>query len=216
MSPDLESLRIERAPEEPRRTGVSALWKYLCLLLFLVLVGAGLLVWSVLPRGVSHGGPWSQAKTGTTPEREEPRAPSLAPPAVRGSGFTASGWVKLPLDFPVRATPLIEGRVESIAVVEGDRVEAGQELARLYDVDLRAELAAAEARVAEAKATQEKLSNGARPQEVNGARAEVERVAAELAAANEVLAHSRELQPKGAIPLEELQRDEAAARALAA
>lgn len=199
MSADLESLRIERQPETPEGAGVSPVWKYLCIVLFLALVGGGFVVWK----------DWSE-NSGVQLMPVEPAKPpdDAAPLPATRSGFTASGWVKLPLDYPIRVTPLIEGRIESISVVEGDRVEAGQEIARLYDVDFKAKLEAAEANVLEAEALADKLTNGARPQEVAGAAAEVQSVEAELETAREILEHSRRLQPTGAIPLEELQRDE--------
>jgi len=207
MSADLESLRIEREPDGDR-TGVSPAWKYLCIVLFLALIAGGVYVW--MDRSTDE-----EAVHPQTPEPADAaeEAPPLPTPR---SGFTASGWVKLPLDYPIRVTPLIEGRIDSISVVEGDRVEAGQEIARLYDVDLKAELEAAEAKVHEAEALFEKLENGARPQEIASAEAEVRRVEAELSTATEILDHSRRLQPTGAIPLEELQRDESKVQVLSA
>jgi multidrug efflux pump subunit AcrA (membrane-fusion protein) len=58
--------------------------------------------------------------------------------------FKAAGWVE-PRPTAVQVTALAEGVVERLLVIEGQRVEKGQEVARLIDRD--AELALAEAKV---------------------------------------------------------------------
>ena len=57
--------------------------------------------------------------------------------------FKAAGWVE-PRPTTVQATALAEGVVERLLVIEGQRVEEGQEVARLIDRD--AELALAESK----------------------------------------------------------------------
>ena len=206
MTTDLESLRIDRPPEasSPRRS--SRGWRILCLLLLLLLVGS-----LVLP---SRWRPWSKrAEEERVAVRVERIALGGSGSTGSGGAFSASGWVKLPLHYPVVVTPLDEGRIDEVTVVEGDVVAKGQVIARLYEGDLRAELDAASARVREAVAAVEKHETGSRPQEIGEARAEMVGIEAELAVARDVLAHSRELQPSGAISLEDLQRDEGAVAA---
>jgi RND family efflux transporter MFP subunit len=128
--------------------------------------------------------------------------------APLGKGFSAAGWVKLPLHHPVQVTPLVEGRVEAIDVIEGDPVAENQVIARLYARDYQARYEVSEASVRAARATHEKMKAGYRTQEVAEAKAEVEGLEAELAVASRILERSRELEPTGAIPLEELQLDE--------
>lgn len=48
--------------------------------------------------------------------------------------FQASGWIE-PDPYPVKATALIDGVVEQVHVLEGERVERGQLLATLIDED---------------------------------------------------------------------------------
>ncbi len=204
MTPDLDSLRIDRDAEPRVSSGSARPWMLVSLLLLV------LLVLSVV---------FPPHCPGETAEFEPEPSALTEPDAEPDSGdsaFSASGWVKLPLRYPVLVTPLVEGRIEELLVVEGDAVAAGQIVARLYDGDLRAELDAAEARGREAAAALEKHETGSRPQKIAEARAEVVRIEAELAVAREVLAHSLELQPQGAISLEELQRDEAAVEMLEA
>jgi HlyD family secretion protein len=65
----------------------------------------------------------------------------------------------------------VSGRLEQVAVREGDRVEAGAELALLDRADLLAQRAAAEAQVASASSLLAELVAGARKEEVARARA---------------------------------------------
>ncbi|MFL5340562.1 MAG: efflux RND transporter periplasmic adaptor subunit [Gemmataceae bacterium] len=58
--------------------------------------------------------------------------------------FQAAGWVE-PRPTPVLATALSEGVVESLLVVEGQEVRAGEPVARLIDAETRLAVTAAEA-----------------------------------------------------------------------
>lgn len=60
--------------------------------------------------------------------------------------FQASGWVE-PDPYPVKATALIDGVISTVSVLEGERVEKGQELAALIDDDARLDLETARARL---------------------------------------------------------------------
>lgn len=60
-------------------------------------------------------------------------------PASGGGGrlaFQASGWVE-PDPLPIKATALVDGVVEKVHVLEGEKVEAGRELASLIRDDTR-------------------------------------------------------------------------------
>jgi len=72
--------------------------------------------------------------------------------------FQASGWFEAD-PLPVRATALVDGVIESVEVLEGEAVKAGQVIARLIDDDARlaletarADLQAAQARLASSRA----------------------------------------------------------------
>lgn len=89
----------------------------------------------------------------------QPESLVTARPAVRT--VQAPGWLEAE-PFYVSCTALADGVVEEVLVLEGDRVEAGQVVARLVDEDARlaverarAELARAEAAAAIAKADHE-------------------------------------------------------------
>jgi|GEM_PF-823274 len=81
------------------------------------------------------------------------------------------------------------GRVKEIHVREGDNVKAGQLLVTLEPYDLLAQRAVAEADVAVAEASLQKLQHGARPQEIEEARAKLAAQAAAVSQAQLKAAH---------------------------
>lgn len=92
-----------------------------------------------------------------TPDGERAaHAPDGGNPASGGEAAgeviaQASGWLE-PDPFPINVSALAEGVVSAVLVLEGDRVEAGQVVARMVDDEARLALAAAEADLAEAAA----------------------------------------------------------------
>lgn len=56
--------------------------------------------------------------------------------------FQASGWIE-PSPQPIKATALVDGVIEKVFILEGESVEAGQELARIVDEDFELDLATA-------------------------------------------------------------------------
>ena len=92
----------------------------------------------------------------------------------------------------------VPGRLAETAVDEGDRVSAGQRLARLDDEPYRESLAAAAARVRQAEAQLAKFEAGARPQEIRGARAELRAAQAAFDDAERDLARQSKLHEAGA------------------
>jgi len=104
----------------------------------------------------------------------------------------------------------VPGRLLSMQFDEGDRVEAGQTVARLDPEPYREALAVAAARVAEAEATQAKLEAGSRPEEIRRAQAQVTEGEALLANAEADLKRQSGLAESGASS--EKIRDAARAR----
>jgi HlyD family secretion protein len=108
--------------------------------------------------------------------------PTMATPDIRRSGrVIASGEVVPPqetdLGFPV------SGRVETVAVAKGDRVEAGQVLIMLETDLLEADVAQAEAALAAAQAQVALVKADPRPEQVAVAEAQVAAAEAALAQA---------------------------------
>jgi HlyD family secretion protein len=98
------------------------------------------------------------------------------------------------------------GRIDTIAVREGDAVAAGQELAWLDRADLDARKAAADAQVAALQAQLRELERGARPEERAQARAAVEATRQRLEDAQRDLERTRNLHDGGAVSREALDK----------
>ncbi|HEX7182920.1 MAG TPA: efflux RND transporter periplasmic adaptor subunit [Thermoanaerobaculia bacterium] len=102
------------------------------------------------------------------------------------------------------------GRIESIAVREGDRVSASQELARLDRTELEARRSQAAAQVAAARAALAELERGARREEVAQARAALAAAEERRSDAERDLARTRRLFEGGAVSREAVDKAEVA------
>jgi HlyD family secretion protein len=188
----LESLRRLRLPREepvraqPRRRVRSAA----------TVTGIALLI------GVAI---WIGLRSGAT---VEPRtaAPTTIPDAVaspRASSLTGTGYVVTRREY-VDVGATVPGRITWMGVEEGDRVPAGTVLARLDDRELRAALSAARAAHATAEAQLAELRAGARPEEIEEARATVAEADAALRLARTTLARAERLAAQDVIAQQEL------------
>jgi len=102
------------------------------------------------------------------------------------------------------------GRIERIAVLEGDRVVAGQELAWLDRSELRARRRAAEAQAAAARAVLAELERGFRPEEIAQGRAALRAAEQRDSDARRDLERARHLFDGGAVSQQTLDRAETA------
>jgi HlyD family secretion protein len=98
------------------------------------------------------------------------------------------------------------GRIESIAVREGERVAPGQELAALDAVELRARRAGVEAQLNGARALLAELERGARPEELRQARAAEAAAREKVEEAERLAARTRALEEGGAVSRESLDQ----------
>ena len=110
----------------------------------------------------------------------------------------------------------VGGRLDALLVDEGDRVGAGQELARLDPQPLQDRLAGADARVAAASALVRRDLAGNRPQEIREAEAALVDAKAQLAEARRTHERRRALNERGFISQAELQASESALKGAAA
>lgn len=183
LNDDLAALRIERGPER-RRRGRWAVW----VVFLLVLAGGGYAAW----RWATTARPL-EVETATVSERAA---------GAQAAVLNASGYVTARRRATVSSK--ITGKVVEVNVEEGMAVREGQVLARLDDATFRASLALAEAqteaarravresevRLDEAQLTLRRLSQllkeGIVTQaEVDTARAQVDSIAARIAATRE-------------------------------
>lgn len=101
----------------------------------------------------------------------------------------------------------ISGIVSNVYVKEGDKVRAGQKLAQLRAGGMGADIASAQARVAQAEADLREMEAGARPEDLAVTEAEVQNKRASLAAAKESLRTSEDAVENGETQLELLKAE---------
>jgi HlyD family secretion protein len=100
------------------------------------------------------------------------------------------------------------GRIERIAVLEGDRVVAGQELAWLDRIELQARRQAAEAQAEAARAMLAELERGFRAEEIAQGRAALRAAEQRVSDARRDLERARRLFDGGAVSQQTLDRAE--------
>ena len=133
-----------------------------------------------------------------------PTGPATAYAARRDltAAVTATGTIKAMVGAEVKVGSRIPGRVEQLAVQVGDRVKAGQLIARLEQEDLRAAVEKAQADLAAAEARLTTIRNGARTQEVQSAEAVVRQAEANQLLALANLDRYQQLYRDGGIALQ--------------
>ena len=104
----------------------------------------------------------------------------------------------------------VPGRIDSIAVREGDRVTAGQLLARLDVTELQARRAQAAAQLDGARALLSELQTGSRPEDIAQARSAAGAAADRLSDAQRDLTRTRQLFEGGAVSQELLDKAQTA------
>jgi len=94
-----------------------------------------------------------------TTETQLPQATLPPPEAGTDGAFSAAGYVEPVTPFPVKITPLVPGRIDHFPIREGERIQAGDVVARMNTE--QQEKRAAELRAA-AAVTQQRLEFAAR------------------------------------------------------
>jgi len=132
--------------------------------------------------------------------------PALAPVTRRdlSAVVTATGTVKAMVGAEVKVGSRIPGRVERLAVQVGDRVKAGQTIARLEQDDLQAAVGKARADLAAAEAKLATVKNGARPQELQTAEAALRQAEANQLLTEANLDRYRQLYQDGGVALQQV------------
>jgi HlyD family secretion protein len=164
MSTELNKLRIDRSQRsETKEGGGKGKW-FLLLLLILLIAGsiAGYAYWNrkqVVAVDVIH-----------------PRLESSSDSAV----LVATGYVVA--HHKIQVGSKISGRVAWIGVEKGDHVDKDQLIVRLEDREYRAQYEQAVASYESAVARHAELDKGSRPEEIDRAKADLERAEAQLRA----------------------------------
>lgn len=124
-----------------------------------------------------------------------------------GRQFTAGGWVEPTTPaYPIVVSCRISERLEALRVHEGQIVQPGQEIARMYDKDIGSRLAVARAKHDAAQKTLAKMRAGFRSEDVRAAAAKAAGVAETLRIAQANYGRSKGLRA-GAISKEELDKE---------
>jgi HlyD family secretion protein len=138
---------------------------------------------------------------------------SFIPGVGHGTPPTWNGYAEL--DYVYAATPAA-GRIERMAVREGEEVTAGQVLFVLeasqqqaQDDAALARADAAEAQVAAAEATLANLKTGARPEELQVTQASLAQAEVSLALAQQNFSRTQDLFAKGNVPKSQLDQAQA-------
>ena len=159
LSSELQKLKIDQSKRHSRREGPSKSW-----ILFLVVIFALVLVGVFI-----FSGPADALTVRTVrPDLGDREAPVLV----------ATGYVVA--HHKIDLSSKVIGRVEWIGVEKGDRVRKGQLLVKLEDREYRAQVDRALAVHEGASARLAELESGSRPEEIQRARAEMDRAEAQL------------------------------------
>lgn len=110
----------------------------------------------------------------------------------------------------IRVSSELSGRLKSVNVEEGDRVERGQVLAEIENADYHARVAAGEAELAQREAELRRILNGARREERREAEAAVQAAKAVLDNAKSEAMRRRGLADRSVISRDEAERYERA------
>jgi len=125
-----------------------------------------------------------------------------------GANLVAGPGRVEPLSEEVAVAAELSGKLIEVLIEEGDRVIAGQVLARLEQGDYLARLESSRARLAMAEAERARLINGARPEERRESSAMAQQAEASLDHARIEVARSRRLFAEGVIARDVLDRAE--------
>jgi HlyD family secretion protein len=133
--------------------------------------------------------------------------------------IAANGTIKP--EQQINVSPKQEGRLKSLLVKEGDRVQQGQIIAYMDDSNLQGQLLQARGELEEAIANLQKAIAGNRPQEIAQTQARLRNAVATLDRTEDELRRNQQIYQSGAIPLQTLiqkrtERDIAQAQVLEA
>jgi HlyD family secretion protein len=169
MQPDLNSLRIDKSLKNtPSGSGISrwARWWIIGGVLLFALLGAARFI---------------SSKVNAPLEVEVARATKTTNTAASAGSVVLSATGYIVAHHKIQVASKVVGKVAWIGVEKGDRVAQGQTIARLEDDEYRAQLQQAKGRLSSLEARLLELQNGSRPEEIDFARANLDRERADLA-----------------------------------
>jgi HlyD family secretion protein len=135
----------------------------------------------------------------STNERHKVMEGQTAPVIRRDLDVNVSATGSIRPLTPVNISPKQPGRILVIAVDQGERVKAGQLLARMDDSNLRGELLRAQGILAAAQANLTKMETGSRPEEIREAQENLHDAEAQMIAIQSAFRSNQRLYQAGAI-----------------
>lgn len=175
-------------------------------------------------KGSQGDGDMTKASSGATPGKESKSAegPNAAPgqkPAIRDAivrettierSVSAYGSIAGGSNEQASLAFAVSGRIDHVLVAVGDRVAAGEVLARLDPVPLQSEVDQAKANVQVARANLDKTRSASRPQAVIATNAQLAQARTQLALADAALERQRRLVDLGISAQTDLEAAKAA------
>nr|MBP6823636.1 efflux RND transporter periplasmic adaptor subunit [Acidobacteriota bacterium] len=174
MQPDLNSLRIDKSMKNsPKSAGGSgwarwAKWWILGGIALFLLLGAARFINSRL-----------NAATEVEVVRVNATSSNAANVPAGEVLLSATGYIVA--HHKIQVASKVVGKVSWIGVEKGDQVQQGQVITRLEDDEYRAQLQQAQGQLVSLEARLQELQNGSRPEEIEVARANLEKEKADLA-----------------------------------
>jgi HlyD family secretion protein len=159
---------------------------------------------------VGAGGLWAWQSWRSQQRAQQTRVDNQTVEAVRQDlsiTIAASGTVQ-PIT-PVNISPKQPGRLVALSVDQGDRVTAGQELARMDASNLQGPLLQAQGALEEAQANLRELEAGNRPQQIGQAEQALAEALADLVAIRSSHARNQALYQSGALSQADRDRSQA-------
>ena len=183
ISTELNKLKIDRTKRgETRRSGKG---KWIVAILVIILGGVGAYAFLSKPSAI--------AVTTTRPRLESTRDAAV---------LEATGYVVA--HHKIQVGSKIAGRVAWIGVDKGDHVAKDQVVVRIEDHEFRAQYDQAVASIGVAQARLTELERGSRPEEVDRAKADVQRAEAQLRTDEANFKRVENLVREGLIPPQNL------------
>ncbi len=184
LSQDLKSLKINREPKVRARG--RKWWLIIAALVLIALLVAA---------GVAFIPDTRMSALGAKPREVEVTTVTRQSAGAGDVILTAGGYI-IPR-VRVEVSSKTSGRVEELNVDKGDTVRTGQVLARLDNVEIRAQLAQARAARAAAAARLEQAERGSRPEEIRRAQGAVEQAEANVQTSRTNLERAKALNKSG-------------------
>jgi HlyD family secretion protein len=191
MEAELKGLQIDRgAHREPAPSKWATRWIIAGIALFL-LAGTGRLAYNKL-------------NASTEVESVRVTAANTGTSAAGGQGVVLNATGYIVAHHEIQVASKVVGRVEWIGVEKGDRVNTGQAIVRLEDIEYQSQVEQAKGNLANLQARLLEAEHGSRPEEIAVTKANLEQAKANLDNAKVTLERTKPLVQEGVLSRQQL------------